>query len=564
MSARGLNLLVFREGRRCVAGAKFKAGLLRAMESLTPNPSSDDVLGALLRAGELECGIADADQARSAEIEKLADALADMLLSGRPSPEFSTIKDSVSRAPVPERLELSRPEGFAYYALHPIAYAGVLDRLPGMPEDLVVIGIRSIGTTLSAMTAAAARLRGAKVQRMTVRPAGHPYDRETRFRAEQMPALNDALARGAAFLVVDEGPGLSGSSFLSVAEALERAGAAREKITLICGHQPNPATLCSNNAAQRWQRFHSVSVGQEPQRPAEAGTFVGGGEWRKVLLKSSSDWPESWSSMERLKYLSSSEPRRLLKFAGLGHYGTPIMEREQVVAEAGFGPALRQESHGFVSYPWLDGRPVWARELSSQMLVRLAEYCAFRARAFPASEADKTALQQMAEHNLEQMGSSFPVSLKLERPVIADGRMQPHEWIRTATGEMFKTDSGSHGDDHFFPGPTDIAWDLAGAIVEWRMAPLQAIEFMERYRRASGDDARGRIEDFVRSYAAFRWAYCKMAGNAMAGTPEQARLGAAGQNYAAMLRSCAHLLDSEFPLARQVSQTDPLRRDQLN
>ena len=28
-----------------------------------------------------------------------------------------------------------------------------------------------------------------------------------------------------------------------------------------------------------------------------------------------------------------------------------------------------------------------------------------------------------------------------------------------------------HGDDHFFPGPTDIAWDLAGTIVEWELAP---------------------------------------------------------------------------------------------
>jgi hypothetical protein len=526
MSARALNLLVFRAGRRCVSGADLKAGLLHSLDSLSSTPNGEHMLHALLRAGELECAIADADQARAIEampFAKLADSLADLLLSG-PSPAFFAIKEAVSRVPVPERLELSRPEGFAYYALHPSAYARVLDHLPELPEDLVVIGIRSIGTTLSAVTAAAARLRGARVLRLTVRPAGHPYDRETRFTPEQMHAIRDALARDAAFLVVDEGPGLSGSSFLSVAEALERAGVPRERITLVCGHAPDPEALCSANAAQRWRRFHSVSAGQELQGPAEAGIFLGGGEWRKRLLKSSSEWPESWISMERLKYLSVSEPWRLFKFAGLGHYGTPIMEREQAVAGAGFGPAPRQESDGFISYPWLDGHPASARDLSAQVLTRLAEYCAFRVHAFPANGSDNAALQQMAEHNLDQMGLSLHVTLKLERPVIADGRMQPHEWIRTARGELFKTDSGSHGDDHFFPGPTDIAWDLAGAIVEWRMAPHQAMEFMERYRRASGDDAGGRIRDFVHAYAAFRWAYCTMAGNAMAGTPEQERL----------------------------------------
>jgi len=141
----------------------------------------------------------------------------------------------------------------------------------------------------------------------------------------------------------------------------------------------------------------------------------------------------------------------------------------------------------------------------------------------------------MAEHNLAELGLSLPVALKLERAVIADGRMQPHEWIFTDAGEILKTDSGSHGDDHFYPGPTDIAWDLAGAIVEWRMTPGLATEFLNLYRRISGDDANARIEDFIHAYTVFRWAYCKMAANAMSRTPEQARLDLAAESYAAAL-----------------------------
>jgi len=41
-------------------------------------------------------------------------------------------------------------------------------------------GIRSIGTTLSAMAAAAARARGISVERITVRPQGHPLQSQRR------------------------------------------------------------------------------------------------------------------------------------------------------------------------------------------------------------------------------------------------------------------------------------------------------------------------------------------------------------------------------------------------
>jgi hypothetical protein len=243
--------------------------------------------------------------------------------------------------------------------------------------------------------------------------------------------------------------------------------------------------------------------------------------------------------MEQLKYLPAEGPRRLFKFGGLGHYGEPVLEREQAVAAAGFGPVSRRESDGFVSYPWLDGRPMSAGDLSSRVLARLAEYCAFRAQAFPVREADLSPapLQEMAEHNLGEFQLDLPAAIRLEKAVIADGRMQPHEWLLTATGEMLKTDSGSHGDDHFFPGPTDIAWDLAGAMVEWRMGAEQASEFLELYRRASGDNAAGRVADFIHAYTVFRAAYCKMAGNAMAGTPEQARMELAAGNYLARLKN---------------------------
>ena len=342
---------------------------------------------------------------------------------------------------------------------------------------------------------------------------------------------------GASFIVVDEGPGLSGSSFLAVAEALERAGVQTEKIILVSAHEPNTNALCAENAARRWQRFHCMPVVTEVRRPSEAVDFIGGGQWRSRVFANKFHWPDAWTTFERLKYLSSSnhDERRFFKFAGLGHYGNVVFERERQVAIAGFGLMPRQESEGFISYPWIDGRSSTASDLSPTILAQLADYCAFRQRAFAVELSNLDALQAMSEHNLRELGLDMPVKLRLERPVIADGKMQPHEWLLSIDGKLLKTDSGSHGDDHFFPGPTDIAWDLAGAIVEWKMNEEQTTEFLNIYHRASGDDAVPRIDSFIKAYTVFRLAYCLMAANAMTGSYEQPRLQQTAATYRSIL-----------------------------
>ena len=541
----GLNLLVFRGDRRRANGKELKATLIAQLERLRSPISPRALLDVLLLAGEFECGVADAYPEAANSCERLTDQIADALLIGESAeptnpdfqkPDFQPLLKAARALPDLEQISISTPEGFAYYALHPSAYADVIRQIPTC-ERLLVVGIRSIGTTLSAVTASGARTRGSSAERITVRPQGHPYNRTAEFTSEQMAAVSTAVSMDASFAVVDEGPGLSGSSFLAVAEALERAGAPTEKIILVSAHEPNINTLCAENAAQRWQRFRCIPVASEVRRPSEAEEFIGGGKWRNRVFANESQWPDAWTSFERLKYLSPSEhdERRLFKFAGLGHYGDMVLEREHRVAAAGFGPMPREESEGFISYPWVDGRPLAASDLSPTILARLADYCAFRQRAFTVELGDLDALQQMAEHNLRELGLDMPAELRLEYPVIVDGKMQPHEWLLSTEGKLLKTDSGSHGDDHFFPGPTDIAWDLAGAIVEWKMNEEQTTEFLNLYHRASGDDASTRIDGFIKAYAVFRLAYCLMAANAMTGSDEHPRLQQAAATYRSIL-----------------------------
>ena len=560
---RGVNLLVFRGDQRRVCGHTLKAVLIEQLRLLCGGGSRERLMGALLRAGELECGLADRDSEGACLAERLTDRIANALLQaergcqtpeGRSSNSHSansqtislqTLLDAACDLPVIDELSIATAEGFAYYALHPLAYADVLERIRGSEGSLLVVGIRSIGTTLSAVMAAGARLRGMTANRFTVRPQGHPYNRTAEFSSRQLPSIKESISSGATFAVVDEGPGLSGSSFLAVAEALEQAGAPREKIVLVSSHAPNVDALCAADAAQRWRRFQCVAVAADARRPSEAVDFIGGGRWRSRAFANEQEWPALWTSFERLKYVSSNADRegdepRLYKFGGLGHYGDEVLARELKVAAAGFGPMPRQESDGFVSYPWIscqwaNGRSLSARDISPEVLARMAQYCAFRLRSFSVDLAGLNALQQMSEHNLRELGLDLPVELRLEHPVIADGRMQPHEWLVTKEACLLKADSGSHGDDHFFPGPTDIAWDLAGAIVEWRMNEQQARHFIDLYRCASGDDASARIDGFIKAYAIFRSAYCLMAANAMPGSDEEALLRRTADEYKEMV-----------------------------
>ena len=524
MNTGQVNLLVFREDRRRVSGSELMSALASEMESCGPPGHR---LRALLRAGELECGVADAAPELLANWERVTDKLADALISresSRPGDDSALLR----QAEPPPYLHISKPEGFAYYGLHPLAYAAVLGELGPLPPCVALIGIRSVGTTLSAIMAAAARRRGLNAARITVRPTGHPYNRHTIFSPPQLAWVQESLGASAAFLVVDEGPGLSGSSFLSVAEALVEAGAPAEKITLICGHEPELKSLCSDNGPQRASRFRWVAVDNQPRVPDGAEVFIGGGEWRRSSFAEEQDWPASWTSLERLKYLSPAEggERQLFKFAGFGHYGDAVIEREREAAEAGFGPITVCDCEGFAVYPWLHVPPMRAGDLSQRVLSRLAEYCAFRAQAFPSGTADLDSLQQMAEHNLNELGHDLPVTLRLARPIISDGRMQPHEWLLAADGRMLKTDSGSHGDDHFFPGPTDIAWDLAGAIVEWDLDESGSAALLREFSRLSGDHASSRIEPYLLFYSIFRMAFCRMAAASLAGSEEAERLRA--------------------------------------
>jgi hypothetical protein len=530
-------LWVFRDGKQSIRSREFVLELQQSISTVRLAPSdSERKLDALIRAGELEAALADQAHPAAGPLTKVTDAVAASLASSEEPDHLAASGSSLNALELPEKLLISTPEGFAYYALHPMDFAETAARLAQPGGSYAVIGIRSIGTTLAAVVTAALQKSGVAAERITVRPVGHPYDRSTNFTAEQIHWVQKHNSKDALFLVVDEGPGLSGSSFLSVGEALLNAGVQAERVTFVGSRDPDVKALCTHDAANRWSRFQWRRVTGNACQRFPGSSFLEGGAWRTALLNGESDWPASWTQMERLKILSADR-KWLLKFEGLGRFGREARERALCLHDAGFGCDVQEAGDGLLRYPFLQARPLSARDLSAVILERIAEYCAFRARDFRVNDGPAQQLEEMVRVNLakeftvEVAPQIHPGDLITNNPVLSDGRMQPHEWLLQADGRIFKTDAISHGDDHFFPGPADIAWDLAGAAVEWQM-DSQATDFLlARFAHLTGDDPRPRFPAFLLAYSVFRMGYCKLALSAEAGSPEEIRLRRAYQHY---------------------------------
>lgn len=531
----GDGLCVYREARRRISVAWLfdelgrRLGLLaRAGDGGAARLLAEE---ALLSAGEIESVLADRG-APTAAMAACSDRLADIALGApaRPAPELP-LPSGVGPG---EEALVSPPEGFAYYGLQPGSLARLAAGLPIAGSTAAVIGIRTIGATLSAVVAAALRRRGFSVSRTTVRPAGHPFDREVCLASSQKGWVRAQREIGAVFLVVDEGPGLSGSSLLAAGEAALRAGAPAVK--LIGTRDADVTTLRARDAVRRFAACGGLSSTPRTTWPEGAAIDVSGGAWRARFCGGEWSWPAAWPQMERLKMLSI-DGRRLFKFEGLGRWGAAVRERAATIAAAGFGPLPAEAGGGFLVYPVVSGRPMVRADVDRLPIVaRLADYCAFRATAFPAPDADRTSLATMLAHDADVLHvEAIEESLPLETPIIPDARLHPHEWVVTPGGALLKTDGAAHGDDHFLPGPADVAWDLAGAVVEWGLDDAARRALLERYAKASGDRADARLPAFVRAYLVAELARTELAMATLGGTPDGARLAREAARYRRML-----------------------------
>jgi hypothetical protein len=487
----------------------------------------------LVEFGELEAGLADALFPERDDAHPLADAgrAAALAVARRYRGERIAVEpslDALDAHPLPSRVTVKPAEGYAFYGLLPESYleaAAAFARGRG-PGHAVCIGLRAIGTSLSALVAAELRARGWSVELLTLRPRGHPFDR----RAELTPELRARLHRrpDAHLLIVDEGPGLSGSSFAGAAAALD---APDERIVFFPSWLPDTGSFVSASARERWPRHEKAHAPFRVESLGPGLRDLSAGAWRDLLGVRPAVQPQH----ERRKHLSPDG--RLLKFVGLGRRGRAICARAAALAEAGFSPPVEGWRRGFIEHPFIAARPGRLRHLDGPLLARAVDYLAQRGRRFACAQAANPApLAAMMEANL---GWSPPWP-EPAPAVLLDNRLAPHEWLRI--GETWlKADSVDHAADHFFPGPHDLAWDVAGFGVEFGLDGPAMRDFAEAVGGAARDLRLPQRLPFYRTaYLAFRLGYAELARQTLGNSPDSRR-------FAYSARRLRRLLEAEPP-----------------
>jgi hypothetical protein len=370
-------------------------------------------------------------------------------------------------------------------------------------------------------------------------------------------------AREARFAVVDEGPGLSGSSFAAAIRLLEECGAPPDRIHAFPSHDGDLGAEAGPERRERWSRAarHVISTDalllESGRLQAWAEALVGpatgplkdisGGAWRTRSHPDEAAWPPVNAAQERRKFLvRTADSAWLLKFAGLGRIGERKLQRARALHAAGFSPEPAGLVHGFLVERWCgDARPLSGSPGGDH----LAAYLGFRDRSFPAEGgASLPALFEMALANTaEALGDAAAEALEPFRPSAAlaatvrpmeiDGRLHRWEWLVTPGGTLLKADALDHHAAHDLVGPQDIAWDVAGAEAEFDLDPDET----ERLRTALAVEPE-MLAVYRPAYLAFQLGWWSMAADAQAGWPaEAARLAVARDRYAARLH---RLLDA--------------------
>jgi hypothetical protein len=523
-------------------------GRFRARAAATDFESIDELRDLLVEAGELEQAAADCprlDSRFQKQIARLTDSVAAGFLqrwlnhdiAENLSAEISGLVNEINSTAVDAPITLKLPEGFAFYALFPEQYcvaatAWAADHAAVRPRRAIIAGLRSIGTTLSAAVAATLKSLGWEVHRFTIRPEGHPHDRRVVLPRFDFPRPDCAL-------IVDEGPGLSGSSMAAAARAL--AGAGITDISFLPGHDGEPGAAATAEIRQWWRatpryttalaelKWNGRSLGEslvaEARRLRHAGgTFdtiedLGGGQWRRAAFASAAEWPAVAASFERLKFRAVNREGGsvLWKFCGLGGSASAALRKLSAPADAGLVPRPLGCFRGFLALPWIEGRRLVRADADAAVLNHIGRYLLRVAGPPLADDESREAIERLTEMVLvnvtELLGKTAAEQTHacleaLRHPDISfsygDGHLAPHEWVRTDAGELLKTDSFGHDEDHTWIGPQSLLWDIAGALVEWDLNLNTAAPLLAPIRAAGVPIDPAALAFYELAYSAFR------------------------------------------------------------
>ncbi len=570
-------MLLFGKSNFAMTLVGFAQGVERKVSG-TPAPLLAEAREWLAVCGQMEQAALDAG-ADGNPYAEATDAAAALLLDARDGIAAQNARTrlverlrQLATSPTTGPATFRVPEGFAWYALYPEAYAQTADAWAAEQQNrnaarLLVIGLRSIGTALGAVVAEALRRREKQVLRLSPRPSGHPFAREV--------SLGDAEFCCDAALIVDEGPGLSGSSMAAAAEALAQRGFPSDRIFFLPGHANGPGNAGGAQTARWWtpDRVRVTPVGET--------RFAGTSLHARLAQAAQATLGEKIAAIEKTTFQATDElPRGVMPaFAApeivcRGRSGDRIVWRfggfaavdASLLSRAEFGQARqrRMADMGMALTPvgrtegWMGLRmPRAAIALGTRataMVDRLALHIA--AAALPTGDTAlaeggakriASALAIWAEESGVSLGTTFADTAITEAPLhllAGDGRLAPHEWVEIPGGFVMKADATGGDCGHDWAGAQSILWDVAGAIVEWDLDRVQSQELTGAVtRHAEVDISNLGLAFYTAGYACLRLAmarHCAM--HYPEGSPAQASLVRHADHYERKLRAALQCL----------------------
>ena len=540
-------MIVYGSPQRTVATSAALAAVYHLAQRAPTEPHADTTRRLLLALGELAQGVADAPDPAPVTVQGLHAAL---LLVGtalyeQQEPEspgathaqlnraFAAVA-ALTTLPVPPQITIHQPEGFAFYGLYPERYFHAVQAGPLWQMDpalaVCVIGIRSIGTALAAAVGGALAARGATVHVTSVRPSGHPFARELVLDGELLRGI--AASAFTAYVVVDEGPGLSGSSFAAVGRALLDAGVAGDAIYFFPAHGHGPGSAAGPTVRAVWD---AVRVGPPPVVD---------------LPFSLSDWPVAWRGPRRplahapgwdaappferpawILEATADRPATLLSFAGLGAYGETAQRRAAATVQAGYAPPATGWSHGWRATPWPDSSPLIPSDFSDAAMQYLAGYVAHATSLYSDSGTAEVTLDTLLEmlywNTWEALGELATDAIRCyaepawratlaAAPLIAPPPgLRPDEWhiAPDGTPRLVLPLGRLHG--HPLPARADPAWTLAVVAANFALDQAAEAAFAAAYVASGGVLPTAARRHFYRlAYAAFRAGRSKLEAEA--------------------------------------------------
>jgi hypothetical protein len=216
-----------------------------------------------------------------------------------------------------------------------------------------------------------------------------------------------------------------------------------------------------------------------------------------------------------------------------------------------------------VAVSWVEGAPLSREDATPELLGHIGRYIAGVAGP-PLTETEQQAasarLSEMLYWNVwEALGEEAAAKTRhwseaaaramgdSPSPRYGDGSLAPHEWVRSRGGRLVKVDNAGHDADHTIVGAQPLAWDVAGALVEWGLDEARAAHLLDAFHAAGGTPILPVALTFYRlAYAAFRVGQSSLCAHATSHDPaEQARLWHAYNGYR---EEIARLLSTELPV----------------